>query len=438
MCFRRLPGVRYPVASIVPRRTWQEHEHVVAQLLNGCFYRCSTDTAQSLSLDDPRVLGRVVAHDVCAVTAVPAFDNSQMDGYALRSADVEAATAQLPITLPLGVTTAAGDPPQLHLAGTASPIMTGAAIPQGADTVIPVEQALPPAFPTLHRAGTRPKKIETVAFSQPSAPGLFVRQQGEDRSAGAVVARAGTRVTPALVGSLAATGNFRIAVRRALRVLLCSTGDELLDDSEPTTIGRIHDANTPMLVAALVSEGVEVTTLRTGDDPGSFRAALSQSAADHDFIVTTGGVSAGAFEVVRTALQFDPVTFCSLALQPGGPQGCGTLNIAGRDVPVLCFPGNPVSAFLSAEMFLLPLLRQARDLAPHREETHVLAEDVRSPADKHQVRRGMLDNDKRVHVFAPGSHLISELADAELLVHLPVGVAHAPAGASVLTWRINV
>lgn len=425
------------VTSVEPRDTWEQHAQLVAQLLSDALDECAMDAAEMLSLDHPDLLGRVVAHDVLAVTAVPAFDNSQMDGYALRSVDLEGASPQHPLTLPLGVTTAAGDTPQVHVPGTASPVMTGAAMPAGADTVVPVEQGLPPRFPPLHRAGAMPESIHTMSFAHPSEPGRFVRRRGEDRPEGALVVRAGSRITSALLGSLAATGNSRVAVRRRLRVLLCATGDELLTGTEPATAGRVHDANTPMLAAALAAEGAEVQTLRTRDDAEAFRAAVNAAATDQDLVVTMGGISAGAFEVVRTALRHDPVTFGSLALQPGGPQGHGTLTVGTRDVPVLCFPGNPVSAFLSVEMFLLPLLRKTRGLPAHHEKTLQLAHDVHSPADKHQVHRGTLDANGHVQVSAPGSHLISELADAELLVHIPLGVEHAPAGASVLTWRIN-
>jgi molybdopterin molybdotransferase len=190
------------------------------------------------------------------------------------------------------------------------------------------------------------------------------------------------------------------------------------------------------------------------DDAASVRAALAASVHPHltehgaqrpvDLVVTTGGVSAGAFEVVRDALAPLGVEFVKVAIQPGGPQGLGTAAVdpgdgsAAVEVPVVSFPGNPVSALVSFELFLRPVLRALAGLAPDRPRARLrLAHDVGSPIGRHQVRRGVLDGNGDVEVGAPSSHLLHAYANATVLVHLPVGVDGLPAGAHVDVWRID-
>lgn len=459
MTSARVPG---------PLLTWEQYAEIVTPLIEGAIRHRDAEAPELVSLDSPEALGRVIAREMHARHAVPAFDNSQMDGYALRSADIRDASPQRPITLTVGITTAAGDPRQQHVPGTASPIMTGAVIPIGADTVVPIEECVPNAFPVLRRATARVQPAHATAtidvvhsrdtpdagaaasadvmFLTPSEPGRFVRAAGQDRTRGSLVGAPGDRLTAARIGALIATGHTAAPVRRRLRVLVCATGDELLPPAAergPGTaigsgIGLIPDINTPMLAAALREAGAEVRALRTSDDVALFRERLTHEAASIDLIVTTGGISAGAFEVVRLALQHEAVTFHSVALQPGGPQGSGTINADCRTIPIICLPGNSVSVLLSAELFFLPALREASGHPAGRNQAvRELAIGADSPADKHQVRRGVIEPDGRVRALEPGSHLICDLADADVLLHLPVGVSHAAAGASVLTWRIN-
>ena len=422
--------------------TFERHRDEVRALLAPVVARLSGE-AEDLDVSDPGLRDRAIARPHAARTPIPAFDNSQMDGYAVLAADLAAATHERPVALPLGRATAAGDAPQRHEPGTASPVMTGAAVPQGADAVVPIEEALPPEFPALSRAGD-PEPTGTVSFASAVPAGRFIRRRGEDVETGTPIAEPGTRITPRLIGALAAAGVARVAVRPRPRVLLCSTGDELAASGEGLRPGRIHDVNTPMLRAALEGLGAEVSVLRTGDTPAELREALLHAPGaagppgSVDLVVTTGGISRGAFEVVRSALEPLRIRFHSVAMQPGGPQGLGSLEHEGRAVPVLCFPGNPVSAALSCELFLAPALRELAGLPAEREAVRLpLAHDVASPPAKHQIRRGAIDADGRVAVFAPGSHLVGELAAAELLVHLPVGVEHAPAGTLVETWRFD-
>jgi molybdopterin molybdotransferase len=202
--------------------------------------------------------------------------------------------------------------------------------------------------------------------------------------------------------------------------------------------GAIYDSNSTMMAAAVTAAGASAVTTSAPDDSAAVVDALERP-PDVDLVVTTGGVSAGAFEVVRDALAPLGVEFGPVAMQPGGPQGLGTALLpSGRRVPVLAFPGNPVSALVSFELFLRPLLRGFAGLPAHRRtERAVLAHPVTSPPARHQVRRGTVRADGSVDVGAPSSHLLHAYATANALVHLPVGVDSLPAGAEVDYWRID-
>ncbi|MGW9631618.1 molybdopterin molybdotransferase MoeA [Agromyces sp. NPDC055520] len=429
-------------------RTFVEHQHAVRELLAPL--RASLEAAEGaelLALDAVsgpherlRAHGRVLARDVLAPGDQPAFANSQMDGYAVAAADLAAARPERPVELPVGRTTAAGDPVGTHSPGTASPVMTGAAVPVGANAIVPVEASDPPRFPGLGGGAHDVPPGTTVRFAHPVGAGDFVRAVGTDVERGAVLLPAGTRLGPAQLGTLAAAGITELAVRRRIRVLLLSTGHELRPAGEPLAPGQIHDANTPMLRAALEGAGALVRDARTPDDAEAVVAVLEGAAGEVDLVVTTGGVSAGAFEVVRDALASRGVEFVGVSIQPGGPQGLGRVILAPGtgSVPVVSFPGNPVSALVSFELFLRPVLRSFAGLPPDRPRATLrLAHDVVSPIGKHQVRRGVLDGAGDVEVGAPGSHLLHAYANATVLVHLPVGVDALRAGDSVDVWRID-
>ncbi|MFJ2619795.1 gephyrin-like molybdotransferase Glp [Glutamicibacter sp. NPDC087344] len=407
--------------------TLESHRAEIARLLDPVIAALRTET---LPVTAAELSGRVIAAEVTARLPIPAFTNSQMDGYAVRSEQLAQASAEHPVTLPLGLTAAAGDRQIELLPGTASPVMTGAVIPAGADTVIPVEATVEGSFVTLVRAGEG-EPTGTATFSAPSAPGTFIRPAGQDLQAGALVAAAGTRLTPTLIGALAASGVPEVPVRRKLRVLVCTTGNELMGGTAHE--GRIPDSNSPMLAAALRGYGVQVHTLQLPDEVQELSLALKEQAREVDLILTVGGISAGAFEVVREALTPQGGTFHHVALQPGGPQGFAQLG----GTPVLCFPGNPVSCLLSLELFLAPVLRQVAGLPEPVPERYELAEAVQSPVAKHQVRRATLGQGT-VTVLEPGSHLVHDLARADALVHIPVGVDHLAAGTMIDVWRMDV
>lgn len=368
-------------------------------------------------------LGRVLAADVVAPLSLPPFDNSQMDGYAVRSADLASGGSTLPVVEPVP----AGAAPRPLKAGTAAPIMTGAMLPEGADAVVPIEQALPNSFPL---PGT-----EAVVTLPTTAPGSYVRAVGSDITAGSTALAAGTLLGPAQLGLLAALGLTAVFVREPLRVLLVTTGDEVVEPGSSLAPGKIYDANGTLLEAAMVQAGLVVH--RSGitmDDPAALQALLRSRAADADLIVSSGGVSKGAYEVVKQALQNQPVDFLSVAMQPGGPQGIGTFD----GVPFLGFPGNPVSCLVSFEMFLRPALTALLGAPQPRTVVRApLAASLSSPPGKHQVRRGTLQPDGRIRLEGgPGSHLIHALANSNALVHVPAEVTELTAGQDVEVWML--
>lgn len=419
--------------------TAEDHAARCRELLQTSIKVARARRVETLPLTD--AADRVLASAVRSAIALPPFDNSQMDGYAVCAEDLACTVDGVPMQMPIGVATAAGDAPNRHEPGTASPVMTGAPVPEGADAIVPIEDALPPEFPPLTRAlagaGAAAEPSGVVAFAAPVAPGVFVRRAGSDLAQGDTILPEGACLTPARIGALAAAGVAQVEVLPRLQVLLCSTGDEL-SEAGPLLPGRVYDANTPMLAAAIRATGAEVRTVRIDDDVEAFRAAIlaeaqGAGAQSPDAIVTTGGVSEGAFEVVREALTLLGVEFMRVAMQPGGPQGCGRIP-----TPTLCFPGNPVSAMLSAELFLLPALRAAAGRTSERpRETRPLAHDVDSPVGKLQLRRGRIEADGRVRLSGPSSHLIAGLAAAEVIAEIPIGVDRLVEDSPVSTWRIN-
>jgi len=368
-------------------------------------------------------LGRGLAADVAAPLDLPPFANSQMDGFAIRSADVPDGGAELRVVAPVP----AGAEPAPLRPGTAAPIMTGAMIPAGADAVVPIEQAVPDSFPA-------PGAAATVRL--PAAPaGTFVRDAGSDIAAGEPALAAGTFLGPGQLGLLAALGLTQVPVHAVPAVLLVTTGDEVVEPGSPLERGKIYDANGALLESALRQAGLRVT--RTGisaDNPEELAALLHRHAPDVDLMITTGGVSKGAYEVVRQAMEGHDVDFYGVAMQPGGPQGIGTFD----GVPVLGFPGNPVSCLVSFEMFLRPALFDLfGSPAPRPAVRARLAHALESPPAKHQVRRGTVQPDGTVRLEGgAGSHLVSALAHSNALIQVPEGIAALAEGAEVEVWML--
>jgi molybdopterin molybdotransferase len=356
-------------------------------------------------------LGLASAEDVAAPIALPRFDNSAMDGYAVRRSDVAEATAEQPVLLPVVGEIGAGRSGLRALApGSAAKIMTGAPVPQGADAVVPYEWT--------------DRGVAKVRIDQAPRPGQHVRLAGDDVAEGELLIEAGTVLGPRHLGLLASVGRATVAARPRPRVVVLSTGSELRDPGAELGYDSIYDGNSYMLAAAVRRAGA--VAYRVGvvpDDPDAFLETLHDQLVRADLVVTSGGVSQGDFDVVKEALRREGVWFGPVAMQPGKPQGFG---VVGEDrVPVVTLPGNPVSAYISFEMFVLPAIRTLMGLAPvSRPPLDArLTRGLGSPPGRRQFLRGEAGSDARGRYVAPvggpASHLVGDLAHANCLIVVP-------------------
>jgi molybdopterin molybdotransferase len=281
--------------------------------------------------------------------------------------------------------------------------------------------------------------VDTVTIRASVREGEHIRRAGEDVTAGTTVLRSGQVLTPAALGLAAALGLSELTVTPRQRVLVLSTGTELVRPGTVLQPGQIYESNAVMLAAAVRDAGAEVSVApMTSDDVEVFRQTLREYTREADLIVTTGGVSAGAYEVVKDALS-DSVDFVKVAMQPGMPQGAGTIN----GTPIITLPGNPVSALVSFEVFIRPALRAAmgRPDADRPRRTAVLTEDLTSPLGKRQFRRGVLEGDpegdKVTSYGPPASHHLRWLASANCLLELDENTGELAAGARVQVWDLR-
>jgi molybdopterin molybdotransferase len=400
-------------------RSVEEHQRVVAGLI-------TARPAATVGLADAE--GLVLAEDVVAEVSLPVFDNSAMDGYAVRADEIASAHSDHPVKLPVAEDIPAGrtDIPTLQ-PGSAHRIMTGAPMPVGATAVVPVEAT---------DGGT-----DVVTINAASAEGRHIRRAGEDVAKGSTVLLKGQPVSPAVVGLAAALGRHELTVIPRLRVLVISTGSELVSPGSPLRPGQIYESNSPMVAAAVRDAGaIVVATPAVSDEVAQFAAVLDRYAGDSDLIITSGGVSAGAYEVVKDAFGRagdQGVDFVKVAMQPGMPQGSG--RVAGT--PIVTLPGNPVSVLVSFEVFVRPALRRVMGLPdPERpRRPAVLTEKLTSPRGKRQFRRGVLDADAgTVSGYGPpGSHHLRYLASANCLLDIAEDVTDIPAGSQVDVWDLT-
>ncbi|MDX6321497.1 MAG: molybdopterin molybdotransferase [Propionibacteriaceae bacterium] len=373
-----------------------------------------------------------LCEDIVAGISLPGFDNSAMDGYAVHWQDVAEATDDEPVSLPVVGEVAAGQSATHRLSpGTAMKIMTGAPLPDGADSVVPYEL-------------TDRGPSDVLVFA-PVNSGQHVRRRGEDVEEGELLFRAGDRLGPRSIGLLAAIGQDKVLVRPRPRVVVISTGSELVEPGlQLNSSEQIYDSNSYMLAAAARSAGAQVFRIGlVSDDPEQIRQVISDQLVRADLILTTGGVSQGDYDVVKAVMpELGLTDFAQVAMQPGKPQGFGLI---GEDqTPMIMLPGNPVSAFVSFEAFVRPAIRKLRGATPYS-RTPVrcrAAHPMTSVVGRKQLARGIVSLDetgaRQVElVGGHGSHLLGDLSRANALVILDTEVESVAAGDEVDVWLLG-
>ncbi|MFB7374139.1 gephyrin-like molybdotransferase Glp [Streptomyces sp. NPDC056222] len=424
-----LPGVPSGEASADPcagpsRDLWSVDEHLDDIL-------AAVSPLEPIELQLPEAQGCVLVEDVTVPVALPPFDNSSMDGYAVRVADVAGATDEFPAVLTvIGDVAAGADGLPVVGPGQAARIMTGAPLPPGAEAVVPVEWTDggtgEGAASGMRAASAAPEGAGgEVRVHRPAEARAHVRARGSDVQAGDLALEAGTVLGPPQIGLLAAIGRATVRVRPRPRVVVLSTGSELVQPGEELREGQIYDSNSFALAAAARDAGA--IAYRVGavtDDADTLRATIEDQLIRADLLVTTGGVSVGAYDVVKETLTADGrVDFRKLAMQPGKPQGFGT--IGPEHTPLLALPGNPVSSYVSFELFVRPAIRALMGLEDlHRPRVRAVLKADRalsSPAGRRQFLRGTYDAESGTvtPVGGAGSHLIAALAHANALLVVP-------------------
>ena len=359
-------------------RTYEEHLAAI---------RAALPQPRAVSTPLTSAFGRRAAATYRAEADLPPFDNSQMDGYALPTCDGG--------TFTVGRTIAAGDVPGELTDGTALPIMTGAKVPAGTATIVPVEHCESPHFPK-----------EGATVTVPAAREQFIRRAGSDVQAGTTLINEHALLDAPSIATLASQGLTEVLTFAPARILICTGGAEIGHGS-----AAIPDANAPLLTAMARRAGIDVAGyITTDDDPQALELAFTEAIAQHrpDAIITSGGISAGKFEVVRQVLDG---WFGHVDQQPGGPQGIATFH----NTPVICLPGNPISTLVSFRLFVAPALGWAP------ESFRVpLAAGIEGLPCKDQFRRGRVDS--HAHILGgASSHLLAQAADATHLIRIPAG-----------------
>lgn len=377
------------------------------------------------------VLDLSICEDVVAQISLPGFDNSAMDGYAVYAEDVEDASQESPISLPVVGEVAAGQSATHRLSpGTAMKIMTGAPVPPGANAIVPYEST--------------DRGIDDVKIFAASVTGQHVRRRGEDVEAGSQVFTSGDQLGPRDIGLLAAIGLDKVLVRPRPRVVVVSTGSELVEPGMRLNSGeQIYDSNSYMLAAAARAAGAQV--FRVGlvsDDPDVVKQTISDQLVRADLILTTGGVSQGDYDVIKAVMpELGETDFTSVAMQPGKPQGFGLI---GEDLtPMIMLPGNPVSAFVSFEAFARPAIRKLMGTKPYV-RTSVKGQALHamnSIPHRVQFARGIVrlagDGSREVELAGGhGSHLLGGLARANALVILGEETEFVAFGDNVDVWLL--
>jgi molybdopterin molybdotransferase len=378
------------------------------------------------------VLGLSLCEDVTAGISLPRFDNSAMDGYAVRAADVAKASPNAPIRLPVVGEVAAGQTAGHPLSpGTAIKIMTGAPVPPTADAIVPYENS--------------DRGADEVQIFAPSQPGQHIRRIGEDVTAGAQVFQTGDRLGARDIGLLAAIGLDKVLVRPRPRVVVIATGTELVDPGLTLTEEQqIFDSNSYLLAAAAKAAGAQVFRVgQVGDDRAALKQLISDQLIRADLILTTGGVSQGDYDIVKAVMpEMGSCDFSQVAMQPGKPQGFGL--IGDDQVPMIMLPGNPVSAFVSFEAFVRPVIHKLMGARPYLRPAVRCraAHSMTSVPGRLQLARGIVstreDGTRQVQLAGGhGSHLLGDLSRSNALVILPAEIEAVAAGQDLDVWLLD-
>jgi molybdopterin molybdotransferase len=417
-------------------RQWTVDEHLAEVL-------AAVSPLPPLELQLLEAQGCRTVEEIVSAVALPPFDNSSMDGYAVRVADLAGATKEYPSVLAVVGDVAAGAASLPVIGpGQCARIMTGAPLPPGAEAVVPVEwtdagSGSGEAATTMDPQGAEPVATGgEVRIFQSVEAGGFVRRCGEDIKVGQALLPAGTRLGPTQIGLLAATGHDRVRVRPRPRVVVLSTGSELVQPGTPIGPGQIPDSNSFALTAAARDAGA--LAYRVGgvpDDADRLREIIDDQLIRADLIVTSGGVSVGAYDVVKEALG-EQISFRKLRMQPGKPQGFGVLEGSDGGVPMLALPGNPVSSYISFELFVRPaILAMLGATELHRPEVtaRLTAGVTSSPAGRRQFLRAAYDAEAGTvtPVGGAGSHLLGALAQADALLVVDEDTTSLETGAEV-------
>ncbi|MET9893613.1 gephyrin-like molybdotransferase Glp [Streptomyces sp. NPDC006465] len=434
------------MSSAATRTTGQDHLWSVDDHLEDILTTVRPLEPIELQLLDAQ--GCVLVEDVTVPVSLPPFDNSSMDGYAVRVADVAGASEEYPAVLTVVGDVAAGQAEQPYVGpGQAARIMTGAPLPPGAEAVVPVEWTDgglgegPVSGMRAHSASPE-GSFGQVHVHRPAEARAHVRATGSDVRAGDRALEAGTVLGPPQIGLLAAIGRGTVRVRPRPRVVVLSTGSELVQPDEQLGTGQIYDSNSFALCAAARDAGaIAYRVGAVADDAETLRSTIEDQLVRADLLVTTGGVSVGAYDVVKEALSSvadedeagSGIDFRKLAMQPGKPQGFG--SIGPDHTPLLALPGNPVSSYVSFELFVRPAIRTLMGLKDvHRPTTRAtlsMDKALTSPQGRRQFLRGTYADGAVTPVGGAGSHLVAALAHADALIVVPEDDTSVEPGAEV-------
>jgi len=383
--------------------------------------------------------GRILAEDIIAPQDMPFFDNSSMDGFAVRAADVLHATPDAPVSLKIVADIPAGRPSSIALRpGQAARIMTGAPLPDGADAVVPVEDT------DFEPASTERLTATHVSVYTAVSPGSSIRPRGQDVTAGQTLLRVGRHIQPQDLGMLASIGKMDVAIFQRPKIGIFSSGDELVQPGQPLGVGQIYNSNSIMLAAMLEAEGAQVIHLGTARDDSRQITMLLDSAVRQqvDLIVTSAGVSVGAVDFVREVIEaHGRLNFWRVNLRPGKPLAFGVYD----GIPVIGLPGNPVSAFVGCRLFVLPAVYKlaGRKQALPRRERAILTEAVESDG-RESYLRAIVKQPPEVGdqltarlTGHQGSGNLYSLIEANALLIVPSGVKSLPSGSEVEIWFLD-